>query len=71
MMDFIGFVEFNRQIGVGKFIIYILEQTEEMKKIIDYYAHGLQIVEVLHWKCPFKDEEIRSSSMILLCLYHN
>ena len=60
IMDFIAFIEFNLQLGVSKFIIYILDQTEEMKKIIDYYAHRLQILYVLPWKCPFNNQDIRS-----------
>ena len=60
-MDFIGFIEFHRQVGVGKFILYILDQTEEMKNIMDYYAGRLQILDVLHWKCPFSNQEIRFS----------
>ena len=60
-MDFIAFIEFNRQIGVKKFIIYILDLTEEMKNIIDYYAHRLQILYVLPWKCPFSNQDIRFS----------
>ena len=48
VMDFIGFIEFHRQVGVGKFILYILDQTEEMKNIMDDYAGSLQILDVLH-----------------------
>ena len=64
-MDFITFIEFNRQVGVRKFIIYILDQSEEMKKITDYYAHRLQILDVLPWKCPFSNQQIRSFLYII------
>lgn len=66
VMDFITFIEFNRQVGVRKFIIYIFDQSEEMKKIIDYYAHRLQILDVLPWKCPFSNQKIRFSLPPLL-----
>ena len=65
VMDFIGFIEFNRQFGVRKFIIYISDLSEEMKKIIDYYAHRVQILDVLPWKCPFSNQEIRSFLYII------
>ena len=64
-MDFIGFIEFHRIVGVASFIIYILEQSEEIKTLLDYYSNLVQI-DVLPWRCPFTDKEIRSGIIHLI-----
>ena len=57
-MDFIGFIEFHRIVGVASFIIYILDQSEEIKTLLDYYS-DLVHIDFLPWRCPFTDKEIR------------
>ena len=64
-MDFIGFIEIQRMLGVGKFIIYVLDQTEEMKKILDFYRDNFNILMDLPWECPFSSQEIRSLRALL------
>ena len=66
-MDVIGFIEIQRMLGVGKFIIYVLDQTEEIKKILDFYRDNFNIVIVLPWECPFSSREIR----LLRALVHS
>ena len=58
-MDFINFIEVHRLLGVGQFIIYVLDLTDDIKKLLEFYTAQF-ILHVIQWECPFSNEEIRS-----------
>ena len=58
LMDFIGFIEVHRLLGVGQFIIYVMDLTEDMNRLLEFYTNQL-IVHVIQWECPFSNKDIR------------
>ena len=67
----IEWVELNRLLGVEHFTIYVENTTEEVRRVLDFYA-STGVVEVLTWNIPVSDIHYHGQlAAINDCLYRN
>ena len=73
VMDLIGWVEFQKMLGVEKILVYAMRQGSEIRAVLDHYIKE-GVMEVTEWDFPISNTDFRYFGQNLLindCLYRS
>jgi hypothetical protein len=73
VMDLIGWVEFQRLLGVEKILVYAMRQWGELREVLDHYIRE-GVMEVTEWNFPISNTYFRYFGQNLIindCLYRS
>ena len=73
VMDLIGWVEFQKMLGVEKILVYAMRQGSEIMTVLEHYIRE-GVMEVTEWDFPLSNTDFRYFGQNLLindCLYRS